>query len=330
MINEAVQRLLNNEVVGIPTETVYGLAGRIDSDIALKKIFSTKKRPFFDPLIVHVASIDQAKTLVKAWPRSADVLAKKFWPGPLTIVLEKNEMISDLITAGLESVGIRMPNHPLTLEIIKKLNIPVAAPSANKFGKTSPTKAIHVQSEFQNENVFVVDGGDCQVGLESTVLVLKENGQNVSYKILRLGMISEKMICDTLLENHFLVEAIADFSDRLAPGNMQFHYMPKVPLILLSDRLKIEEQLIEIKARFATFDTTDKNFEFAIPKKIENFAEVVLNPDPAIAARELYSKLRDTADDNLDFIYFVIRPNHQSIEFSPIMDKLKKASSFTL
>lgn len=330
MINEAVQRLLNNEVVGIPTETVYGLAGRIDSEIALKKIFSTKKRPFFDPLIVHVATIDQAKKLVKAWPMAAQVLADKFWPGPLTIVLEKNHLVSDLITAGLESVGIRMPNHPKALEIISKLNIPVAAPSANKFGKTSPTKAAHVNAEFKNDNVFVVDGGDCQVGLESTVLVLNEVNRIVSYKILRLGMISEKMICDTLRENHFQVQAISNFSDRLAPGNMQFHYMPKVPLILLSEGLKIAEQLEEIKKRFLAFDTSDKNFDFSIPNRFENFAEVILNPDPAIAARELYSKLRDSAEGNLDFIYFVLQPIHQSIEFSPIFDKLKKASSFTL
>lgn len=330
MIIEAVQRLLNNEVVGIPTETVYGLAGRIDSEIALKKIFSTKKRPFFDPLIVHVASIDQAKALVKVWPQSADVLANKYWPGPLTIVLEKNANVSDLITAGLDSVGLRMPNHPMSLEIIRELNIPLAAPSANKFGKTSPTKAIHVTTEFANENVFVVDGGDCQVGLESTVLVLKENAQKVSYKILRLGMISEKMIIDTLTENHFHVEAISDFSDRLAPGNMQFHYMPKVPLVLISEGLKITEKLEEIKKQFLSFDTSDKNFEFSIPTKFEKYSELVLNDNPAIAARELYSKLRETSDTSLDFIFFVIKPFHQAIEFSPIMDKLKKASSFIL
>lgn len=330
MIIEAVNRLKNQEVVGVPTETVYGLAGRIDSDVALKKIFTTKKRPFFDPLIVHVASIDQAKNLVNTWPSAADTLAKKFWPGPLTLVLEKNNSVSDLITAGLDSVGIRMPNHPTTLEIIKTLNVPLAAPSANKFGKTSPTKASHVRSEFSEDNVFVVDGGDCQIGLESTVLVLKQTGNNVQYKVLRLGMLSEKAICDYLKEKNYNVELITNFSDALAPGNMKHHYMPKVPLILIDENIELQKNLELVKNKFREFDTSDTNFEFSIPKKFENFAEIKLNDDPAIAARELYSMLRDTAGLNLDFVFFVVHKKHQTVEFSPIMDKLRKASSFTL
>jgi L-threonylcarbamoyladenylate synthase len=143
-------------------------------------------------------------------------------------------------------------------------------------------------------------------------------------------MISEKMIIDTLVENHFSVTAIAEFSDRLSPGNMKFHYMPKVPLVLIHENLKIDQELEDIKKRFSNFDTSDKNFEFSIPEKFDQYFEVVLNSDPAIAARELYSKLRESAEGNLDFIYFVIKPIHQTVEFSPILDKLKKASSFTL
>ena len=150
--DQAVSIMKNDGIVAIPTETVYGLGAAISSETALKKIFEVKKRPFFDPLIVHVENIEQAKTLTSEWPEIADSVCQQFWPGPLTIVLKKNQNVSSLITAGLERVGLRCPQHPVALEILRKLKIPIAAPSANLFGRTSPTTALHVETEFSNQN----------------------------------------------------------------------------------------------------------------------------------------------------------------------------------
>ncbi len=138
-IKKAADLLKSGDVVAIPTETVYGLAGSIESEKGLHKIFSTKERPFFDPLIVHVNSIDMAKSLTSSWDAACEALAQAFWPGPLTLALKKNEKVSDLITAGLDSVGLRFPSHPVAQEVIKAVGSPLAAPSANKFMRTSPT-----------------------------------------------------------------------------------------------------------------------------------------------------------------------------------------------
>ena len=331
-IELAIEILKRGDVVAIPTETVYGLAGRIDSDLALKKIFTTKKRPFFDPLIVHVSNIDQAKKLVLDFPFAAEILTKKFWPGPLTLVLEKSELVSDLITAGLTRVGIRMPNHPITLSLIDKLNIPLAAPSANKFGKTSPTTSSHVKEEFLEEQVYVLEGGECQVGLESTVLFLEQsnNDKNVRFKILRLGMISKQMIVDELISNQLNPVEIENFEANLAPGNMKHHYMPNTPLVIIPENESIENYIDTIKDKFSQFDISDSNFEFVIPKKFEKYEELKLDANPSLAARELYSEMRRLAHLQNDFIYFKLNTKHHAQEFAPILDKLKKAASIIL
>ena len=147
-IEKYTKILLNEDVVAIPTETVYGLAGSISSEKALHKIFKTKERPYFDPLIVHVSSIEQAKEYVTDWTEITEILAQNFWPGPLTFVLPKNDKVSDTITSGLNTVAIRMPNHIKTLKLIESLGTPVAAPSANPFKKTSPTTTAHVSEYF--------------------------------------------------------------------------------------------------------------------------------------------------------------------------------------
>jgi L-threonylcarbamoyladenylate synthase len=194
-IEKAITLLKHGGVVGIPTETVYGLAASVESSEGIDKIFSTKERPFFDPLIVHVSSIDQAKNYVKSWPKVCDILAEKFWPGPVTFILPKNNHISDKISSGLETVGIRMPNHPQTLELINKLGHPIAAPSANKFKKTSPTCAQDVEAEFQN--IFVIDGGPCDIGIESTILGFDDS----KISVYRPGMVTKSQIEEILSIN---------------------------------------------------------------------------------------------------------------------------------
>ncbi|HEY1080383.1 MAG TPA: L-threonylcarbamoyladenylate synthase, partial [Bdellovibrio sp.] len=228
-VNEALAKAKNileeGGVIGLPTETVYGLAARIDIPSAIEKIFTTKERPFFDPLIVHVASIEQAKKVTAFWGPASQALAEVFWPGPLTLILPRDPSVNLMITAGLDSVGIRMPNHPIALSLLQEVGVPLAAPSANKFGRTSPTSAGHVRVEFKNENVFVLDGGECQIGIESTVLLVKHR-EKVELSILRRGHILKSDIERVLEEKGFQFEFIEQVDKRESPGHMKHHYMP--------------------------------------------------------------------------------------------------------
>lgn len=303
-IDKAVELLKNNDVVGMPTETVYGLAGSIYSEEALLKIFKIKERPFFDPLIIHVSSVDEAKSLVKDWPHAAELLAQNFWPGPLTLILEKSDNVNDLITAGMLTVGIRMPNHPVALALIKKWGSPLAAPSANKFKKTSPTTALHVKEEF-DQAVYVLDGGNCSVGLESTILYIKQIENNVEIEVLRKGFISYLEIEKILLENNFKVIKARLNHTVNVPGNMQDHYMPKRPLIILSEGRNINESKLKFKS----------------------YIEMKLSDLPELAARELYSQMRILGQSNHDVILFKKMGFHQGELWEAILDRLNRASS---
>lgn len=309
--------------VAIPTETVYGLAAPINNLYAVEKIFSIKQRPFFDPLIVHVASIEQAKKCVTSWPDLAQVLAENFWPGPLTLVLNKNSSVSDLISSGLPSVGLRIPNHPMTLKLIRELNVPLAAPSANKFGRTSPTAAQHVADEFKNESVFVLDGGPCQVGIESTVLLVKSE----QISILRQGVITASQIEGVLHKHQQKFTWIENVSKKESPGHMKHHYMPDVPLIFCTKPVELpilKKWLLQHK------DQIPQSVEGVSLKplnKLEKSQELVLSHDPALAARQLYAQMRTLAGSECDFIYFIQKDFHKTETWSGILDRLLKASS---
>lgn len=267
---EAAQTLNNQDIVAIPTETVYGLAARIDSEQALKKIFATKKRPFFDPLIVHISNLEMAKSLVLHWPMAATKLAQAFWPGPLTIILPKNNLlVSDLITSGLPNVGLRMPKHEITLKLIEKIQTPLAAPSANLFGKTSPTNAQHVESEF-DQKIATLDGGSCQVGIESTIVYLDES--QLAFNILRPGMISKEEILE-IIPNYTFQSKLETSS----PGDLPFHYQPTIPLFLIPEILSSKDRKLIQSDRIAFLK---------------------LSEYPDIAARELYSMLRQYSSDS--------------------------------
>lgn len=306
-VDEAVKNLSAEGVVAIPTETVYGLAGRIDSNIALQKIFSTKQRPFFDPLIVHVANINQARELVTTWPDWAQSLAEKFWPGPLTLVLPKNDKVSDLITSGLPTVALRYPNHTVALEIINKVKVPLAAPSANMFGRTSPTLAVHVEQEF-NGAIAVVDGGSCQVGIESTVV--KQVGSEKRLQILRPGMITIADLASALPNWKIDVLPTAE-----SPGHLKHHYQPQKPLILLKkDWCEDSHQLI---CRQLEKPITLRPIALTLPS------------EPALAARELYSRLRNCDQLNGDYIYIVLQED-TTPHWAAICDRLEKAATFII
>ena len=223
---EAAERLRRGELVAFPTETVYGLgANALDSD-AVAKIYAAKGRPATNPIIVHVASVEQAKALAKTWPRVADELAAKHWPGPLTMVLEKADYIPDIVTAGGPTVGIRIPDHPVALELLRRAGVPIAAPSANRSEEVSPTFAIHVQHSLGEfvDDLLILDGGGCRVGIESTVLDVTCDPP----RVLRPGM------CLPPLAPLATPSGFAKGDIARAPGQMLRHYAPKAPLLVLT------------------------------------------------------------------------------------------------
>lgn len=306
-VDEACEKLQNQDVVALPTETVYGLAGCIDSETALKKIFAVKARPFFDPLIVHVFNLEQAQNLAR-WDSVSIALADHFWPGPLTLVLPKKDVVSGLITSGGHTVAIRQPDHRIFQNILGRLGTPLAAPSANRFGHTSPTSAQHVIDEFQNQ-VDVVDGGECAQGIESTVV--EWDVRDKALKILRPGMITAKVLRDFLITVDPALTVVSAQQNN-APGHLQNHYQPTVPLALI------------------------KNFngDTLLPAVLEQlhsqmgrtFAEWKLHSQSSIAARQLYKDLRDFSKKD-QAIYLVIQKSWEKDEhWQSIMDRLNKAA----
>lgn len=213
-------------VVGIPTETVYGLAGNALNPDAVLTIFRVKNRPSFDPLIVHTDSFTKLDQFVTDIPDRAYQLAETFWPGPLTLLLPKRSLIPDLVTAGLPSVAVRIPNHPLTLDLLRSLDFPLAAPSANPFGYISPTTAQHVADQLGEQVPYILDGGPAGVGIESTIIGFDDNEATV----FRLGGMAleqiESIIGPVLVRTH-------STSNPKAPGMLSSHYAPRKPLILL-------------------------------------------------------------------------------------------------
>jgi L-threonylcarbamoyladenylate synthase len=219
-ISEAAEVIRTGGLVAFPTETVYGLGANALDPAAVQKIFEMKGRPATSPLIVHVASVEMAKTIVTEWPPLAEELARRWWPGPLTLVLPKDSRVPATVTAGLPTVGVRMPNHALALALIEETGVPIAAPSANRFTGLSPTTADHVKAAF-GDAVPVLDGGPCEVGIESTVVAIE--GGNL--KLLRPGMVD-------LGEMERMAVHLAGAAHP-SPGMHEKHYSPRTRLILV-------------------------------------------------------------------------------------------------
>ena len=224
-LNIAKNFLLNGDLVAIPTETVYGLAGNALVAETVAKIFEAKNRPSFDPLIVHTDSIESARKYVSEFPDWALILSEKFWPGPLTLLLPKKNIIPDIVTNGSDLVGIRVPNHPLTLTLLQSLPFPLAAPSANPFGYISPTSAQHVADQLENKISYILDGGNCTVGLESTIV----GSKNGKAAIFRSGGIPAEKIGELM---GFEIEILMSSSNPQAPGMLENHYAPGKPLFV--------------------------------------------------------------------------------------------------
>lgn len=229
-IADAVVRLHAGRLVALPTETVYGLAAATFDPAAIARIYECKGRPGDNPLIAHVADLDMARSLVAAWPDEAARLAEACWPGPLTLVLPKQDSVPEVATGGRDSIGVRMPAHHVALEVIRRFGSPVSAPSANRSGSLSPTEARHVKADFVDRDVLVLDGGPCRVGLESTVLDLRPVLDGATPKVLRPGAVSAAQIAEILGLAPGSVETPTIETQHDAPGTRTSHYAPVIPV----------------------------------------------------------------------------------------------------
>ena len=308
-LNQAVQFLKQGDIIGIPTETVYGLAGNALNTEAVLSIFKAKGRPQFDPLIVHIHDLDQVEKYAYWGDDRLKKLAERFWPGPLTLLLQKKKMIPDLVTSGSELVAIRVPSNELTLDVLRKIDFPLAAPSANPFGYVSPTNAKHVQDQLGEKIDYILDGGECKVGLESTIVGVEED----KLCVYRLGGLSleelEKVAGKVELR-------INNSSDPKAPGQLKSHYAP---------------------AKKLYFGEIDKLLKEHFGKKIaligfgemKESADIQFNlskdSDVDEAARNLFRILREADDSEAEIVIAGPVPEH-GLGLA-INDRLKRAGA---
>lgn len=295
---KAAEILRSGGLVVFPTETVYGLGANALDASAVKKIYALKGRPATSPLIVHVASVERARELATDWPEEAEQLARDYWPGPLTLVLPKRPMIPDDVTAGLSTVGLRMPRHPVALELLSAANVPIAAPSANRFTQLSPTTAQHVRDAFGAETPFLLDGGPCEVGLESTVVAVTKDG----LEVLRPGM---AFVEDAIAAS----EPTSSDEAQRSPGQHKKHYSPRTRVLLVKQgRLPAEGH----GAYLWLQQKADAPFAIRMPA------------EPEAYAAQLYSQLHELDRKDLDWIAVELPP--ESAKWAAIRDRLTRAA----
>ena len=307
-IAKAVEILKGGYLVAFPTETVYGLGADATNASAIRRIFEAKGRPPTNPLIVHVADIATAKKFASNWPDSAQLLAEKFWPGPLTLVLPKSPAIVDAVTAGKNTVGLRVPNHPLALELLKQFNGPLAAPSANRSTRVSPTTAQDAKAVLGGGDFFL-DGGPCQVGIESTVLDLTTPVPI----ILRPGAVTREQI-ESIIGP---VQLFAGHTDPTvaasSPGQQQVHYAPDRARAIRFEK----SQFPEICKWLDQYD------EHGGWITLESGTDNMPN-DPVEYARLLYSKMRENDNGFLDFIFIEMPPDEP--QWLAVRDRILRAT----
>jgi L-threonylcarbamoyladenylate synthase len=318
---DAAHFLQENEVVALPTETVYGLGGNAESDVAVEKIYAAKGRPSDNPLIIHIGDKKQIHAFVREIPEKAELLMETFWPGPLTIIFKKKSgVLSNKATAGLDSVAVRMPDHPVALALLKKCLLPIAAPSANSSGKPSPTNAQHVIDDLDGKIAGVLDGGSTGVGVESTVLDCTEDIP----VILRPGGVTKEQLEAVVGEVHLDAALIDEASKPKAPGMKYQHYAPNAPLYLVNGSKSFLQSLIEEKQNeglqvgvLATEETVeDYQSDVTIACGRRDKLESV--------ATALYDTLRRFNQEKVDIIYSEMFPN--TGVGHAIMNRLEKAA----
>jgi len=309
-LSQASKIIKSGELVAFPTETVYGLGANALNPQAVARIFAAKQRPFFDPLIVHISHIERVKELAADIPPVAEKLMKTFWPGPLTIILKKKEIVPDIVTGGLDSVAIRMPDHPIALKLIELSGCPLAAPSANPFGRLSPTMAIHVKKHLGSSVDLIIDGGKCSKGLESTIIDVTED----TPKVLRVGALAVEEI-ESIIGK---VKRPKKKSAAVTPGSLPYHYAPKTKVILL----KRNEPFPKITADsgYLVFGPLQSPLDYH-----PHALSLSLSKDLVEAAANLFEYLHRLDNEQLKVIY--IKPIPSKGLGAAIMDRLRKAAN---
>ncbi|WP_153159864.1 L-threonylcarbamoyladenylate synthase [Zoogloea sp. 1C4] len=314
-IQQAVALLRRGDLVALPTETVYGLGADAMNPKACAKIFAAKGRPSDHPLIVHLPDAEQLPVWARAIPKEAIALARAFWPGPLTLILKKHEDVPDLVTGGQDTVGLRVPNHPVALELLRAFGGGIAAPSANRFGRISPTTAAHVREELGDRVPLILDGGPCQVGLESTILDLSRDVP----VILRPGAIGVDDIARVIgrrprLRGEDEGGQGGDATPRVS-GALAAHYAPRTPLELIAgaDLLAAIQPGDAVLARMARPDSLPDGLRW-----------VVAAPDAATYGHDLYAALRDL--DAAGCRRILVETPPASPEWSAVIDRLGRAA----
>lgn len=339
-IAEAVSALRHGDLLAMPTETVYGLGADANNATAVKKIYQLKGRPTNHPLIVHVPAppADSKQTeedwlaILSPWarhiPESALVLIRHFWPGPLTLVFQKGKLVLDCVTGGQDTVALRSPSHPLAQDLLRAFGGGIAAPSANRFGRISPTSAAHVRSEFIDRNdLLILDGGDCQYGIESTILDVSTEG---TPRLLRPGSITLQQI-----KEQTGIDVLTGFGDAASSprvsGSLKAHYAPQTPLCLYPaeqwidclQKIQQEDSLTK-KVAFVMWDQEQLNPRLLQHGTTNKIDYIFVPQESSRFAQGLYRLLRDLDQSNYQSIYIPIPPSSE--DWDAVRDRLQRAS----
>ena len=291
-IASAAELIRNGGLVAFPTETVYGLGANALAADAVQRIYEAKGRPRASPLIVHVADEAMARSITAEWPEMAHRLAERFWPGPLTVIVKKAAIVPDLVTAGLDSVGVRVPGHAAALELIRRAGVPIAAPSANRFGQISPTTAEHVRMGMGDRVEMILDAGPTRVGIESTVVSLRR----IPPAILRPGMITQEeleAVTGVAWERELNLPQVSE-----SPGLQARHYAPQTPFYVL---------------------------ESGAPQPPGRGRVIRMPSNPAGYAASLYAELHTADTEGWDWI--AVEKPPETPEWAGILDRLRRASA---
>jgi len=318
-VTAAAERLRAGDVVALPTETVYGLAANALSADAVRRIYEIKERPAHNPIIVHVDGVTMAKRCVAEWPESAQRLADAFWPGPITFVLPKSDLIPDIVTAGGATVGVRWPGHPIMRETIRACGFPLAAPSANPSNELSPTNAEHVRKRLGDRLSLIIDGGQSQIGIESTVVDLASSPA----RILRPGLIHEESI-EAALNAEVEIGGDGDGEMLMSPGQLLKHYSPNARLTILEwrDKAELEARTSGIagdRGRWWILCHTN------VPLGFGEAHVCVVPHDPEAYARALYAELHRCDEEGAERIIVEAVPD--SPEWRGITDRIRRAAA---